>query len=89
MRLTTARVTMVGMARPTLLHLTEQQHAELLQAAEQTTDADFRDMCRALLLLDQGKSRAEVAAFLVSIWRRLGDGPPCIVLVGWMDCTVQ
>ena len=54
---------MVGMARPTLLHLTEQQHAELLQAAEQTTDADFRDMCRALLLLDQGKSRAEVAAF--------------------------
>jgi transposase len=52
---------MDGIARPTLLHLTEQHRQDLLPAAARTNDADYRDACRALLLLGSGQSRAEVA----------------------------
>jgi transposase len=49
------------MARPTLLHLTDQHRQDLLAAAARTNDADFRDACRAILLLGSGQPRLEVA----------------------------
>ena len=39
------------MARPSLLHLTESDRNQLLHEAEKSSDADFRDACRAILLL--------------------------------------
>jgi transposase len=54
---------MVGMARPTLLHLTDQPRQDLLTTAERTNDADYRDACRAILMLGSGQSRAEVARY--------------------------
>jgi len=52
---------MVGMARPTLLHLTDLHRQDLLTAAARTNDADYRDACRAIVLLGSGQSRAMVA----------------------------
>jgi len=52
---------MVGMARPTLLYLSEQHRQDLLAVAASTNDADYRDACRAILLLGSGQTRAEVA----------------------------
>jgi transposase len=49
------------MARPTLLQLTESHRQALLTAAARTNDADFRDACRAILLLGSGQSREDVA----------------------------
>jgi len=50
------------MARPSKLKLTSLQQAALLQAADRSTDADFRDVCRAVVALSSGQSRAQVAA---------------------------
>lgn len=52
---------MIYMARPSLLNLTDQLRQELLSTAAKTNDADYRDACRALLLLGSGQSRSEVA----------------------------
>lgn len=54
--------TVRGMARPCLLRLTATQRRGLLQHAERTTDADFRDACRAALALAAGQPRAQVAS---------------------------
>src|SRR5260221_2538560 len=51
-----------GMARPSKLKLTSTQEVELLRTAEQSADADFRDVCRAIVALGSGQSRAQVAA---------------------------
>src|SRR5713226_5147635 len=50
------------MARPSKLKLSSTQEAGLLQAADQSADADFRDVCRAIVALGTGQSRAQVAA---------------------------
>ena len=44
------------MARPSLLRLSEADQGALLQAAASSPDADFRDACRAVLLLGTGSS---------------------------------
>lgn len=44
------------MARPSLLRLSETDQRALLQAAASCPDADFRDACRAVLLLGTGSS---------------------------------
>ena len=49
------------MARPTLLRLSEADQRALLQAAAGSPDPDFRDACRAVLLLGSGSSLQEVA----------------------------
>jgi transposase len=44
------------------LKLASAQQEALLRAADQSADADFRDVCRAIVALGSGRSRAEVAA---------------------------
>ena len=50
-----------GMARPCLLKLTAGQRRGLLQHAERSADAGFRDACRAALALAAGEPRSQVA----------------------------
>lgn len=50
------------MGRPSLLILSETDREELVGEAAKSIDADFRDACRAVLLLGSGHSRQEVAA---------------------------
>ncbi len=50
------------MARPSKLKLSSAQQAALLRAADQSADADFRDVCRAIVALGSGQRRAQVAA---------------------------
>jgi transposase len=49
------------MARPSLLRLSESDQRAVLQAAAVSPDADFRDACRAILLLGGGARLQEVA----------------------------
>jgi transposase len=49
------------MARPSLLKLTEGDQRALIDAAGSSPDADFRDACRAIILLGSGSSLEEVA----------------------------
>jgi transposase len=49
------------MARPSLLKLSEAGQQQLLQAAANSAEADFRDACRAILLLGGGADRKAVA----------------------------
>ena len=48
--------------RPSLLNLSEVDRRQLLAEAAKSTDPDFRDACRAVLLLGSGQSRPDVAA---------------------------
>jgi transposase len=50
------------MARPSLLHLPEEAREKLLMEAGGSLDADFRDACRAIILLGGGAPREIVAA---------------------------
>lgn len=50
------------MARPSLLKVSKADRNQLLEQAAQSSDADFRDSCRAILLLADGLSRLAVAA---------------------------
>lgn len=49
------------MGRPSLLDFSESDRRQLLAEAAKSTDPDFRDACRAVLLLGSGQSRPEVA----------------------------
>ena len=49
------------MARPSLLKLSRAEREELAAQAAKSPDADFRDCCRAVLLLDRGAPRELVA----------------------------
>lgn len=49
------------MARPSLLRLSEADRHALVQAAANSPSADFRDACRAILLLARGSRLQEVA----------------------------
>jgi transposase len=53
---------MAGMARPNLLKLSKFERRRLAEQASQSPDADFRDGCRAVLLLADGLSRETVAS---------------------------
>jgi len=53
---------MLCMARPSLLRLTQGDRDALLIEAERTAVADVRDACRALIMIDDGFSRAAVGA---------------------------
>jgi len=50
------------MARPSLLKLSKSDRSRLLEEAAHSSDPDFRDGCRAILLLADGFHRDEVAA---------------------------
>jgi transposase len=49
------------MARPSLLKLAQAERNRLVKEAAQSSDPDFRDSCRAVLLLADGLSREAVA----------------------------
>jgi transposase len=49
------------MARPSLLRLSEQAKQELLNEANSSSDPDFRDACRAIVMLGGGAPRDMVA----------------------------
>ena len=49
------------MARPSLLQLTDEARLELLREASESADPDFRDACRAIILLGGGAPREIVA----------------------------
>lgn len=50
------------MGRPSLLRISEGERKKLLEAAARSPDADFRDACRAVLMLASGETREGVAA---------------------------
>jgi len=52
---------MLNMARPSLLRLATKDKQELLNEANNSADADFRDACRAIILLGGGAPR-DIAA---------------------------
>ncbi len=49
------------MGRPSLLKLSRAEREELMEQAGKSADADFRDACRSVLLLDSGAPRELVA----------------------------
>lgn len=50
------------MSRPSLLRISDEQRKQLQEAATRSEDADFRDACRALVMLASGQSRKAVAS---------------------------